>query len=123
MTNLPKHLFISDTDGGLYDTRQSEWAAAPVRKRYAGCRPRVESLQDVKAALRAGEFAFPGGYQLFFITRDGGVLSFDAARAEFANVAWDFMHDASTGWRVDAVGCAADLEEPVYCDHTGAEIS
>lgn len=118
--SLPVHLFISDCDGALYDTRAPDWAAArPVRANYrrttAG---KLETLADVKATLRAGGFAWPGGYPLYFITRDGAALSFAAVQAQFRQVASDFMDDTSSGWRVEAVTTNEEDSE-LRCDHTG----
>jgi hypothetical protein len=71
--------------------------------------------------LRAGPFAWPGGYPLYFICEDGGVLSFESARSEFGNIADSIRRDISDGWRV--VGCDINLEDSqLICDHTGARI-
>lgn len=118
---MKNHWLISDSDGGLYDTRQGA-AAGPVRANYAWHKRHIETLADVKACLRAGPYAWPGGYECYFVTRDGGVLSFEAARDEFAQIAWDFLNDASTGWRIGALGCTAEADSEVVCDHTNRVI-
>jgi len=41
----------------------------------------IRTTQHLKDALRNGEFAWPGGYQMYFICEDGEALSFAAARA------------------------------------------
>lgn len=120
---LPDHLFTSSVDGALYDTRDPEWSQKPpVRKRYT--RPagqRLADLCDVKACLRAGAYTDVGGYPLYFITRDGAALSFAAVREQFKSVCYDFLEDASTGWRVEAV--EVNWEDfDLRCDHTGARI-
>jgi hypothetical protein len=108
----------------LYDTRVSDWShKPPLRARYAWHSRTLGSLAEVKAALRAGPYAWPGGYECFFITADGAVLSYEAARDEFRQIVWDYLHNASTGWRVVALGCMAECGEPVVCDHTGCEIT
>lgn len=80
------------------------------------------TLRDVKAALRSGPYAWPGGYPLYFITSDGSALSFEAVRERFRDVVADMAdcrRDAQ--WKLEAV-------EPNYedadlrCDHTGARI-
>lgn len=79
------------------------------------------TLAQIKTALRAGPYAWPGGYPLFFVTQDGAALSFDAAQAEFRNIVWDHLNDASTGWRI--AGQDVNWEDSdLYCDHTGARI-
>lgn len=44
------------------------------------------TLLEIKRHLRRGRFVWPGGYPLFFITRDGGTLCFDCVRKEWRNV-------------------------------------
>ncbi len=79
------------------------------------------TTQDLKKQLRAGEFAWPGGYPLFFITSDGAALSFEAVRENLRSVLWSIRHGVNDGWRV--IGCDVNWEDPsLYCDHTGARI-
>lgn len=119
---LPDHLFTASDNGALYDTRAPDWSRGrPVRANYRGQPARIETLADVKAALRAGDVAWPGGYPLYFVTRDGAALSFAAVRQQFASVADDFLSDSSSGWRVAAI--LINHEDPdLTCDHTGARI-
>jgi hypothetical protein len=122
---LPEHLFSSE-DGALYDTRQSDWSKrAPLRstyKRHAGeISPGVRGLQEIKATLRAGSYAWPGGYPLYFITRDGDALSFDAVREQLRNVAYDLLNDVSTGWRVEGVDTNYE-DVDLWCAHTNKRI-
>lgn len=124
---LPAHLFASD-DGALYDTRDPNWSRKPpLRAVYGNASPSlwrtdpVSALQSIKALLRFGPYAWPGGYPVYFVTADGAALSHDAVRAQFAQVCDDHLHDASTGWRI--VGGAVNYEDPdLRCDHTGARI-
>jgi len=119
MTNLPNHFLVSESDGHLYDTRRPEWHLnPPLRPNY--CRHHLETttLADVKASLRAGEFTWPGGYRLAFITQDGAVLSFGAVRDNFKEVVWDFHNGASTGWRIAWLINVDESEEPIHCDQT-----
>lgn len=124
-TNMPDHLFVSDCDGGLYDTRPNanvaEGLGSLLRPNYRRSHRGMKNLNDVKATLRAGKYAWPGGYPMYFITADGGVLSFEAAQAEFHQVAWDWLHNGNTGWRI--VGCEINYEDTnLICDHTNEPI-
>ena len=66
---------------------------------------------DVKRALKAGPYAWPGGYPLFFMTMDGATLSFDAMRERFRAEAGAVM------------GVGVNWEDPALtCDHTGERI-
>jgi len=79
------------------------------------------TTQDLKKQLRAGEFAWPGGYPLYFVTDDGAALSFDAVRENIRSVLWSMRHGVNDGWRV--IGCDVNWEDPsLYCDHTGVRI-
>lgn len=120
---LPSHLFASDSDGALWDTRAPDWShGRPVRARYMGARSSHRlDLQDVKAALRAGAHAWPGGYPLYFLTRDGAALSFEGARDAWREIVREFMDDTSTGWRVEGVDVNWE-DGALTCDHTGKRI-
>ena len=79
------------------------------------------TTHDLKNALRAGPYAWPGGYPLFFITSDGAALSFDAVRQEIRQVIWSIRHGVNDGWRVVAVD--VNWEDPdLTCEHTGKRI-
>ncbi len=51
MSSRPEHLFLSD-DGNLYDTREPNWATRPLRAGYYGNGPKIETVAELKAALR-----------------------------------------------------------------------
>jgi len=79
------------------------------------------TLQLVKHHLREGQFAWPGGYPLFFVLQDGCALCFGCARKEFRQIVWDHKHHCNTGWKVAAVD--ANWEDPsLYCDHCSKRI-
>lgn len=117
---LPDTLAIGVDDGALY--RVGNWRD-PIRRNYSRHRRTIETVADFKATLRAGPFAWPGGYALYFVTADGAALSFNAAFAEFSIIARAIRNDDTrSGWRVAATACAADDDEPTTCDHTGETI-
>lgn len=79
------------------------------------------TLLEIKKRLRDGQYAWPGGYPLFFITSDGAALSFEAVRSEWRQVVWDHLNNVSTGWRIEA--CDINWEDnELYCDHTNKRI-
>ena len=81
------------------------------------------TLLDVKRALRAGPYAWPGGYPLFFVMADGEALSFDAARAQWREIVGAMLcdHNPRDQWRV--LGCDVNYEDSdLYCAHTGKRI-
>lgn len=117
--NKANNDFMVGVDGGLYNTNVKNWAdCEPLRPDF--CKHKLEcyTLNDVKASLRAGEFTFPGGYRLAFITSDAACLSFDAVKNNWHSVVWDWINEASTGWRVVGLMNVDELDESLYCDET-----
>ena len=80
------------------------------------------TLLAIKQQLRAGKYAWPGGYPLYFVTSDGAALSFCAVRAEWRNVvAAHLTKDTRSGWHI--AGADVNWEDgDLYCDHTGERI-
>ena len=101
MTTLLDHLFVSSCDGALHDTRIADWhKLPPLRANYARTHGRIRSAADLKATLRAGAYAWPGGYPLYFLTSDGGALSFATVRDNLARVLDSIATGTNDGWRV-----------------------
>lgn len=119
---LPSHLFASESDGALYDTRAADWSrAAPLRAVYRSHHRDIATTAQLRATLRAGAYAWPGGYPLYFITSDGAALSFDSVRAELGQVLRSIAGRHSDGWRV--VACDINYEDSdLRCDHSGERI-
>ena len=117
---LPDSMMIGD-DGALY--RVGQWDR-PIRPNYARHCRSIETVADLKACLRAGDFAWPGGYALYYLTADGAALSPAAVRREFRLIADAIRRDDTRrgGWRVVGMDTVANCDEPVICDHTGKTI-
>jgi hypothetical protein len=105
---------VVKVDGGL--------SLVEVRGNYKRHHREITTVADLKACLRAGKYAWPGGYACYFITSDGAVLSFEAVRQELANVMDAIRNNLRDGWKVVGMGCTADCDETPVCDHTGKEI-
>lgn len=119
---MQPHFFISDSDGALYDTRADNWSMRPpLRPVYQQTFSRIGNTQELKATLRAGGFAWPGGYPLYFIASDGAAVSFEAVREHLRWVVWSIRNHADDGWRI--VGCAINYEDDeLTCEHTNKRI-
>jgi hypothetical protein len=80
------------------------------------------TLQQIKTALRAGPYAWPGGYPTYFVTADGAALSHDAVREQWPEIVGAaFSGDRRGGWYV--AGHAINWEDgDLTCDHTGERI-
>jgi hypothetical protein len=75
---------------------------------------RLAITRQAKEAIRSG-YAWPGGYPLALICRDGGALCTDCARKEWRGIAHDTIKGWRTGW--DLIGVDVLWEGGNYCDH------
>lgn len=92
-----------------------------VRNHFVGHFHHISIGAQLRASLRAGPNAWPGGYPLFFITSDGSPLSFQSVRENLSAVLWAIRHRCDNGWRV--VGCDVNWEdEDLACAHSGEQI-
>lgn len=83
------------------------------------------SLSVIKSELRAGKYAWPGGYPKFFVCADGETLSYEAAYENRKEIFRTHLqapkgyHDAQ--WTL--VGCDINWEDnEMVCAHTGKRI-
>jgi hypothetical protein len=116
---------VSESNGGLYNTTVDGWhLLPPLRVNYSRHHRKIENTQDLKACIRAREFAWPGGYRLFFITADGGALSFKAVKDNFNSVIYSIRNDVNDGWKVTGLDNAEWCDEqPLFCDHTNEQLN
>lgn len=89
-----------------------------------------KNMQELKNYVRH-PYAWPGGYEIAFITDDGGILCHDCVRKNFKEVLWSTKHAQNDGWRI--VGYAMEAVDPEttremagedyisYCAHCGKE--
>lgn len=94
-----------------------------VRKDVARHYREIDSINKLKACLRAGEYTFPGSYRLFFITEDGSCLSFSAVLDNLQEIYYSMMHNMRDGWSIVGLGCVNESDEDIYCDHTSELLS
>lgn len=114
----PDHL-MALSDGSLHDTRLP-FASGLVRKCYSRHFRAITNTHQLRASLRAGR-SVDGGYPIYFITDDGGTLSYDAVRGNLREVLWCVHHrDNTGGWRV--ICFDVNYEDDLVCDHTGEAI-
>jgi hypothetical protein len=80
-------------------------------------------IRDIKAALRNGPYAWPGGYPLYFLTTEGEALSFAAVRKGWREVVRSNcdMVGGDSSWRI--VGVDTNWEDPeLFCAETNERI-
>lgn len=76
------------------------------------------TTKELKQYIRNGKYAWPGGYPLYFVTCDGGALSFDTVVENYKEVlyATKYFGDFS-GWSV--AGCEVNWEDSeLRCSHS-----
>lgn len=119
---LPAHLFASD-DGNLYDTRDPNWSRNPLRTNYRRTHPVICNTADLRASLRAGEYAWPGGYPLYFAMADGEPMSFAAIRANLRDVLGSLHYPArfEREWRPNVISINYE-DGDLHCAHSGERI-
>lgn len=134
MSKLPSHLQVFE--GSLYDNRK-QGVTEPLRTNYAQSHREIKSVADLKACLRAGPYAWPGGYSIVYYTSDGALLCSDCAKKNFRSVCWSIRNNCSDGWKIVSSGFEATSAEHVkeyntehseesqidinQCDHCAAE--
>lgn len=121
---LPEHLFVSSTDGHLYDTRVPDWhKKPPLRRDYRRTFRTIETGAQLRAVLRAGGAAWPGGYTVALYTSDGEMASIPALCAD-KHALWAALYDIRTKQRGRIVGADLYDEGPaVQCAYTNADIA
>lgn len=82
---------------------------------------KINTISDFEKALENGPYAFPGGYPLFFICEDGGILSHQAATDEKELVISAIQDNDDPQWRVIYVDINYE-DRHLYCDHTNQQI-
>lgn len=120
-TQLRPHLFIA-SDGALHDTRQVNWHSKPLRPNYSMHHSRINRVADYKATLRAGPYAWPGGYQLYLLLSDGEALCFTCGNKQARHVIASIQSNDRDGWQ--CVACDVNYEDTeMQCAHCYKPIS
>ena len=81
----------------------------------------INSISDFRKAVRNGAYAWPGGYPVFWLMDDGGVLAFDVCKTERHNMLESLATNSRDGWRPVALEINWEDTE-MFCAHTGARI-
>ena len=83
---------------------------------------KIKHCYEFNKALAGGAYAWPGGYPLYFVTADGGALSFVSAEENAAQIRDALIaRDTSSGWCVMALETNWE-DRNLTCDHSGARI-
>ena len=81
----------------------------------------IKTINQFRAAVRQGRWAWPGGYPTFFICSDGEALCHDCIRKERRQIIDSVANQIHDGWQV--VGLDINWEDPeLYCAHCDKRI-
>ena len=84
------------------------------------------SLNVAKAAILKNlvrqPYAWPGGYEKFVITKDGGSICHKCCAAEFKGMLHSTLHSMADGWECEMIWDAGNIDGPLHCDHCAAVI-
>lgn len=111
------NFFLSD-NGDLLRTSD----CAVIRPGYQRHYGHIDSGLKLRATLRAGPYAWPGGYPLYLVMNDGDALCFDCGRKEFKCIARDMRDGLGNGWTV----AGTDInwaDQNCYCSQCGGHIA
>ena len=100
-------------EGSLYS--DAIGTVKPLRINYSQHHRIIESGQDLVASLRAGDYVWPGGYELSYVTDDGALLCGQCIRTELYQVIYSIRHGINDGWKV--IGSDVLYEGGNCCDH------
>jgi hypothetical protein len=83
---------------------------------------KINNTTALKNALRAGPYAWPGGYPTFFLTAEGDPLCHQCVRDNFKLVLEETRHPSPLdGWRT--IGHEINYEDAaLHCAHCGEQI-
>lgn len=82
----------------------------------------ITTGREFRESLRAGPYAWPGGYALALVMSDGELLCFDCARDEGAQIIRAIRMQSRCGWRAVGVTSLEGAECSEYCAHCGKVI-
>lgn len=83
-------------------------------------------VRNIPRYVATQRFAWPGGYELFVVTADGGALCPDCVRENYRQVYAETIADnppSGTGWKVSACDCVANVDDDLFCDHCARNLN
>ena len=86
-----------------------------IREQYNYHYRNIATPSELASTIRAGGHVWPGGYEVFFIASDGGVICHDCTVAEYSNIVDSIRRDISDGWRIVGAECSANIDGEINC--------
>lgn len=82
----------------------------------------INSICDFRKAMRQGNYAWPGGYPLYFVMSDGESLSIKSARENIKEILIALRdNDGRSGWKPAALEINCE-DTSLYCSHSNEKI-
>jgi hypothetical protein len=106
------------SDGSLNLYKPGNLSPVLVRKGYASPHRNINNVAQFKGTLRAGPYAWPGGYEFVFVCNDGASMCYKCAY-DNAGLIMRAIHDRDrSGWHITGMFLAGhDSEERLTCDN------
>jgi hypothetical protein len=79
----------------------------------------VDKAISISLDIIRAPYVWPGGYEKFAYTDDGGALCHECVKKELREIATSYP---AAGWRVIGSEIAENCDGPLYCDHCGRAI-
>tara|TARA_Y100000031_G_scaffold153640_1_gene199374 strand:- start:306 stop:578 length:273 start_codon:yes stop_codon:yes gene_type:complete len=84
--------------------------------------PEITTQRKLGEMLRYGRWAFPGGYEVFYVTDDGEVLCYPCVKKDIEAVLDSVRNEINDGWRIVGFETTASIEENTNCVHCNYSI-
>lgn len=84
---------------------------------------RIDSVSDFRRAIKQGPYAWPGGYECFFVANDGEAICYACAKKERRNILDSVAHNIKDGWRVVSFECSANFDDVGDCAHCSKSLN
>lgn len=91
-------------NGDVY--RTLDYRFTITRKGYSRIHSEIKNGQQLRATLRE-KYAWPGGYEIVFLTKDGCVLCWECVMQNYSAIISSIRQKCNDGWWV----CASDIVE------------
>jgi ribosomal protein L24E len=95
---------------------------AIVRPRFSYHDKEPDTSLKLRATLRAGPYAWPGGYELCFVMKDGGAMHFTCVKREFKRIAKELRNPGDPAWLPACLDTNWE-ENDLYCEHCNEKIA
>lgn len=82
---------------------------------------KINNTKELKQALRNGPYAWPGGYNTYFIADDGEALCHECVKDNFKQVLTAVKDQDAGDWHLVAIDINYE-DDNLYCAHCGVEI-